>query len=450
MKKATKKRAHALYKEHFTKAALKKTYEHKISSSQAVGNDGVGQKTFKSKLDAELDLILKKVEACSYRFTSYKPKLISKGPYRPPRVLSIPTIRDRLTLRTINNILSQVFSEAQIWRPHVYIKDIKSYFANPSDNMAFTRIDIKNFYPSIDHEIMMRKLRSKIRKPQLVHLIRSAISTPTSGVKNTTIGVPQGLSVSNILASIYLYQMDRKFKEKYTYFRYVDDILVICRAEDAESVFNEIKAEIAALKLMCHELGYHGKSQISSVAEGIEYLGFHITPTRISVRESSYTRMIENLLAVLTGYKHAPDKKKNEKQLVWRLNLKITGCIYNNNRYGWVFFFSQIDDLRQLARLDEFVTRELENRGLKHLRQSVKKFLRGYHEIRLNLSGTKYIPKFDELEISGIINELSQAEGYPTEHYTSELTEGQIRQRFTRLINRQTRMLEKDLVEALS
>ncbi|MCB7130128.1 MAG: hypothetical protein J3T61_11390, partial [Candidatus Brocadiales bacterium] len=192
MKKSNAKKAHLLYKECFTKSALKDIYDAKISSSRTVGKDGTHQNAFKANLDDEINLILKKVEACTYRFTTYKPKLISKGAHKPPRVLSIPTIRDRLTLRVLNDILAQVFSEARIWRPHVYIKNIREIFEKPCDDMAFARIDIKDFYPSIHHDILVKKVRSKIRKPQLIHLIQSAISTPTYDVNSNAKGVPQG------------------------------------------------------------------------------------------------------------------------------------------------------------------------------------------------------------------------------------------------------------------
>ena len=117
VKKSKKKKAYILYNERFTKGALQQIYEEKISSSRTVGRDGTRQETFKANLDDEINLILKKVGACTYRFTAYKQKLISKGAHKPPRVLSIPTIRARLTLRVLNEIISHVFSEAQIWRP---------------------------------------------------------------------------------------------------------------------------------------------------------------------------------------------------------------------------------------------------------------------------------------------------------------------------------------------
>lgn len=444
------KPARVLYKELFAEAALRKLYDEKIFASGAVGRDGIGQKQFEDRLADEINIILRKVAACSYHFTTYRERLISKGPHKPPRVISIPTIRDRLALRVVNDILSEVFVDARIFRPHVYIKEIKKRFETQRNDLAFVRIDVQDFYPSIDHGILLKKVRRRVRKTQLVHLIRAAIQTPTGNSDPSGKGVPQGLSISNILSSIYLEKLDHKFKEKYAYFRYVDDILVICNFSAAGAIFKEIKGALRALRLTCHPLGKAGKSEIREARAGIEYLGFRLTPTKISVRPSSYTRMIENLLGVLTQYKHASERMKNEDKLVWRLNLKITGCIFNSNRFGWMFFFAQIDDIRQLARLDNFVTKELRMRGLEHLRAKVKRFTRSWHEICLNFRETRYIPKFDQMSIDDMIKELSNAEGFSDAHYRSNYTEQEIRTKFTRLICHETRLLEKDLIEAIS
>lgn len=443
-------KAHQLYRERFSRDSLKRAYQERISTSRSVGTDGIRQEAFAANLDNEIDLILRKVHACTYRFTTYKQKLISKGAHRLPRPLSIPTLRDRLTLRVLNDLITEVFRDARLWRPHVFIKNIRTALLSHAEGLSFVRIDIENFYPTIDHQKMLRKLRQQVRKPQLVHLVHAAILNATSGTTPTGCGIPQGLSISNILASIYLHSVDLKFRGKYLYFRYVDDILVICEANSANAIFDEITKELKKLGLSSHTLGRTGKSQITSVESGIEYLGFHLTPSKISVRESSYARMIANLLAVLTDYKHLPKRTRNEDRFVWRLNLKITGCIYNETRYGWLFFFSQIDNLPQLGRLDSFVTSQLIKRELGHLRPKVKNFLRSYHEIRLNLRNTKYIPKFDDFDIDDIIRELSKAEGRSENDIRTSFTEAEIKQKFTRLIERQTRSLEKDLIEAFS
>ena len=133
---------------------------------------------------------------------------------------------------------------------------------------------------------------------------------------------------------------------------------------------------------------------------------------------------------------------------MWRLNLKITGCVYNKKRYGFLFFFSQTDDLRQLGRLDKFVTSEMNNRGLGHLRPEVRKFIKCYHEIKFNFRNTTYFPKYDNFTIEQMILELSNAQGETKEYYATRHTEDEIKAMFLQLIRRQTRMLDQDLIEA--
>ena len=75
-----------------------------------------------------------------------------------------------------------------------------------------------------------------VRKKEILHLLKDAISQATlakpSGGKKSyqTKGVPQGLSISNILANIYMAPIDCKYSKKssYKYYRYVDDILILC------------------------------------------------------------------------------------------------------------------------------------------------------------------------------------------------------------------------------
>lgn len=442
--------AHKVFRSAFSRRNLNKVYEEKISTSFASGLDGTSQQIFKSNLNDEIDLISRKVKNGNYRFTTYKPKLISKGAHRLPRALSIPTIRDRLVLRALNTVLAGVFGDAQIKRPHVYIKKISDVLSVAEQDRSFVRMDIQDFYPSVNHDILLRILKKRIRKPEILRLVSKAISTPTAGAVLGDRGIPQGLSISNILSSIYLQELDVKFSQKYNFFRYVDDILIVCKSDIADIVFQEIKTDLGLLHLRCHELGIGSKSKIVNVDQGIDYLGFQIAPNSVSVRESSFKRMIENILSVLTGYKHLPETKKSETQLIWRLNLKITGCIFTGKRYGWLFFFSQTSDIHQLARLDKFIDAQLKQRNLFQLRPAIKKFVRTYHEIRFNLDQSKYIPKFDEYDVEQMIQTLSHAQGMPEEYYRDNLTPQEITDEFKRQIGRQTKELHQDLIEAFS
>ena len=99
------------------------------------------------------------------------------------------------------------------------------------------RLDVKDFYPSIDHELLLKQIQTKIRKKEILHLVKDAISSkqfpsqiPTQ--RHFQLSVYHKGCQFQIFWQIYICRgMDFKHKGKgsYRYFRYVDDILIVCR-----------------------------------------------------------------------------------------------------------------------------------------------------------------------------------------------------------------------------
>jgi len=58
--------------------------------------------------------------------------------------------------------------------------------------------------------------------------------------------VPQGLSISNLLSSLYLGDIDTAFGEipDIDYFRFVDDILIICEDQEVDVLKKKLPALI--------------------------------------------------------------------------------------------------------------------------------------------------------------------------------------------------------------
>lgn len=54
-------------------------------------------------------------------------------------------------------------------------------------------------------------------------------------------------------------------------------------------------------------------------------------------------------------------KRKNQVVVqalfIWRLNLRISGCILESKKYGWLFYYSQMSDLKILFQLDWLIKR---------------------------------------------------------------------------------------------
>ena len=119
-------------------------------------------------------------------------------------------------------------------------------------------------------------------------------------------------------------------------------------------------------------------------------MGYCFEINNLSVRKSSRYKLENSLEILLAKYKLS--ETQNEELLKWKLNLKISGCIYKNRKYGWMFFYSQIDDMKILSQLDWLVLKLLKRYSIDI---KPKKFKRTYYEIKNNLHNTKYIINFD-------------------------------------------------------
>lgn len=424
---------------------LAQLYAEHTFRSKARGKDGVRQGQFSRNLDEEIKLIENKIEAGSYDFTTYREMLISRGHTRYPRQISVPTIRDRLTLRAVLEHLKHAFPEAISPPPHRYIKEIKNQLKSVRENSSFLRIDIRDFYPSIEHERLLKTLSDSNLDPRFVKLVSSAIGTPTGDSKeHPTVGVPQGLSISNMLASIYMLDFDKACPADTFYKRYVDDILIIAPSEKINSTYEDFHSRLAAIGLKSHPMGKKGKTEEARVTKGIQYLGYEISKSRVSVRDDSLARMFNNLAKVLTSIRRGNDQQRH----LYRLNLKITGCIINNSRRGWIMFFSQTEDKSQLAFLDEWLRKQLAKTPDLSL-DGVKTFKRSYYQIRYNLSKTNYIPNFDNYDLSQKIEVIGILSNRSDEQIAVMDIEA-IEVEFSRLIGREISELEKDLLKAFS
>lgn len=427
--------------EQFSLDNLKEIFEERIAHTATTGKDGVSPDAFEKVIDAELAQALAKIRHRSYRFTTYRQKLVLKGAGKPPREISIATVRDRIVLRAVTNVLIECFSDKRQAAPHHFIHEISELIKPLGDDYSFVQIDVRDFYPSIVHEFLMQRLRSRVRTPEFLQLIEAAIRTPTgaSSLQISPKGVPQGLSISNILSAIYMIRFDEMMHSRHAYFRYVDDIIVVCKTDAAPKIFTSIARQLKKIGLLCHEPTSGSKSKIVPLSTGVDYLGYFVKPNVVSVRKSSYRRMMETIMGVLTAAKHTV----NNKKILRRLNIKITGCIFDQKRRGWMFFFSMTTDIKQLRRLDNFVQREWRRAGMEQFGQP-KKFVKAYYEIRYRLDKTKYIPRFDEYSRDqkiALIADMRLLEVREVSNWSNE----RIDRTFSRIVRKEVAALENDM-----
>ncbi len=428
----------------FSSDNLEKVYYEKVRNKAIAGLDRINREKFESDLFNNLTIINYKVISTKYKFTRYKKVLVSKGENKNPRVLNIPTIRDKLVLSTLNECLNEIYNKENCsLLPHVIIDEINE--AIKSNNFDyFIKYDIESFYNNINHDILLKKIHKKIRSNQMYNLIKNAIKT--NGIeypiqkKNKKIerikGIPEGLNISNSLANIYMLNLDALMKnnKKIKYFRYIDDILILCKKEDLTDIEKIINKAIKKLKLNFNDKSAKGKIGI----DNFNYLGYSFRKNCITVREKSKYKIENSIEKLLTKHKYSKDK--NIELLIWRLNLKITGCIYKNKKYGWLFFFSQIDDLVLLSQLDCLVIKLLQRYNITAI---TKKFKRTYYEIRKNLHNNNYIPNFDEYTITDKRKVLESVYNIDL----NGMSDKKVEDEFEKVVFQDISLLEKDIQE---
>lgn len=383
----------------FRKKSLIKIYYDNIHFTASTGVDGV-KANDGFDVNAEVELILRKVNNGTYRFSRYKEKLISKGPGKPPRVISIPTVRDRIVIKALHLTLQDVYPEcSNTLIPQLMLEKIKSDLKKTKYN-SFVKVDIKQFYPSINHDKLFSVLSSRIKKVSFNTLLIQAVQNITGSVKSE-IGIPQGLSISNILAEIYLKNIDSENASdtNNSYHRYVDDVLIFSKLVQPRSVVEAVTERFKSIDLDCHPCDeLNSKTKYGRLTGTFDFLGYLICNRKLTVKKESIYRIEMSIAKIISSIKYVD--KPNLYVTQNKLNIRITGCVFEGKRRGWLFYYSQLEDLKVLYELDSTVKNLLKKGGLSESIKA-KKFSKAYGECRrTNLDNYKYILNFDKYTVA--------------------------------------------------
>jgi RNA-directed DNA polymerase len=384
----------------FSENNIRRCFMQHIYPKNSQGVDRISVDLFKRDLQLHVSIIAQKCKEGTYKFSPYLEVLQSKGRDKHPRLISIPTVRDRLVLKLLTEYLHLSFEE-YIARdlPNTVVRKItKEITGNGAD--CYIKLDIKNFFGSISHKNLLQKVEAKNTHKPFLKLLKKAIENPTLSAnysakqrkeaKKNTVGVPQGLSISNILAEIYVQELDVGIRPiSKAYFRFVDDVFILCDKNSIQSIWSKINTLTSQIGIELSKEKCTGQGAAEPVGDGFEFLGYKFIKDIISARESSYRRFLDSIIGKVTKFKYdfekAPADKKDQKKTAFieNINEKITGAIDKKRRYGWIFFFSEINNLQMLSEIDRVVERLL--RGVQGISDNdlkqVKKISRAYYEV---------------------------------------------------------------------
>ena len=162
--------ASRLFKSIFTVKNLRNLYYTSIKYKSAIGIDRINSKVFEKNIDNNLEIICRKVPNGTYHFSAYREKLLSKGANKLPRIISIPTIRDKVVLRALFTILSKIYKK-ETPSLHELINNVNQTIRTKKYDSVI-KMDVEDFYPSIHHQILLKQLSRRIRKKEIMQLIK--------------------------------------------------------------------------------------------------------------------------------------------------------------------------------------------------------------------------------------------------------------------------------------
>jgi RNA-directed DNA polymerase len=234
-------------------------------------------------------------------FTIWEPK--------EREIFRLPYFPDRIAHHAVMNVLEPIFTASFTADTYSCIKGkgihgalraLKRALRDQSDTQYCLKLDIRKFYPSVDHKILKQLLRRKFKDEALMWHLDEIIDSAT--------GIPIGNYLSQYFANYYLTGFDHWLKEvkrvKY-YFRYADDIVVL--APDKPSL-HQLLADIREYLATKLKLEIKKSYQVFPVsARGIDFVGYRFFHTHILLRKSikkSFARMLAKrpMLASVASY----------------------------------------------------------------------------------------------------------------------------------------------------
>lgn len=187
------------------------------------------------------------------------------------------------------------------------------------------KMDIKKFFATIDHQILLKILSAYIPDRDILRLIEKVIASFNAGTKGR--GLPLGNLTSQLFCNVYMNELDQFVKHerhaKY-HIRYADDFVLLSR--DRNWLVGEIPRISEFLDKRLRLSLHPDKIALKTLASGVDFLGWVHFPYHRVLRYAAQRRMYkrikehatnETLQSYLGLLGHGDTFKLKQKILNW-------------------------------------------------------------------------------------------------------------------------------------
>ncbi len=236
--------------------------------------------------DENIFSLHEKLKTGNYKTSKYHifKMITDRGKER--EIYQLPYYPDRIVHHAIMNVLEPIWTSVLTADTyscikgrgiHGVVRKLKRDLKDIEGTQYCLKMDIRKFYPSIDHDILKSVLRRKLKDDQLLNLLDEIIDSAP--------GVPIGNYLSQFFANLYLAYFDHWLKEeknvKY-YYRYADDMVIL---SSNKQHLHQLRKEIDDY---LHELKLQMKKdyKVFPVTQGIDFVGYVFRHSHIRLRKS--------------------------------------------------------------------------------------------------------------------------------------------------------------------
>jgi len=285
-------------------AALKAAWQSVRANGGSAGSDHQSIKEFEKGLEANLAKLEEELRTGTYRPQGIRRVFIDKLGSRDKRPLGIPTVRDRVVQAALRLTMEPIFEQEFLpgsygFRPNRGCKDALREVEQllKSGHIHIVDADIKAYFDSIPHELLMQEVRKHIADGRVLALLEAFLKADIlDGMDRWTPegGTPQGAVISPLLANLFLHPVDCAMAEAgYKMVRYADDFVLLCKSPD------EAQAALAMVDKLIVERGlllHPDKTKIVDLSQpraGFDFLGYHFTRNTRWPRKKSLGKVKE-------------------------------------------------------------------------------------------------------------------------------------------------------------
>ena len=260
--------------------------------------------------------------------TELKNKTYSPGRYKnfylydqKRRLITAAPFRDRVVHHALLQVIEPIFERMFIYDSYGcrvgkgQHRACNRYQRFARNNRYVLRCDIQKFYPSVDHEILLKIINRWLKDKDIMWFIEKILESGKDILKDEYIptwfpgdnlftllerkrGLPIGNLTSQFFGNVYLNELDHFIKEKLRcryYLRYMDDFALFHNSKKVlRDYLREISDFLASLRLVLKK----ERQFIAPTRIGLDFLGYRIFITHRLVRKSTvyrYSRKLKRL-----------------------------------------------------------------------------------------------------------------------------------------------------------